>query len=216
MPGTFDGTDQNLFVRDLTLGTTTLATASNAGQGGIHTISRGVDTVNLSNDGSAVVFASRIADLVPADANASDDVFLFQAIALSGTGTISGTVFDDPNGNGEHDQGEAPLEGWTVFLDLLGDGTLDSGDPSVVTGPDGTYAFTSLPAGTYTVAEVVRPGYQQTSPAAPGTFSVSLAAGQTVGNENFEDQFLSPDLAVEPFDVPVSGRWASRPISRSR
>ena len=42
-----------------------------------------------------------------------------------GTGSIAGTVFNDANGNGNRDAGEAGLPGWTVFIDRNGNGSPD-------------------------------------------------------------------------------------------
>src|SRR5205823_1124701 len=40
-----------------------------------------------------------------------------------GNATISGTVYNDANGNGLHDgSGELPMKGWQLFLDLNADG----------------------------------------------------------------------------------------------
>jgi uncharacterized delta-60 repeat protein/uncharacterized repeat protein (TIGR01451 family) len=62
-------------------------------------------------------------------------------------GQISGVVWNDVDGNGVRDNGEAGVEGVTVFLDLSGDGKDDPADPRATTGPDGTYRFDNLPAG---------------------------------------------------------------------
>ncbi len=43
--------------------------------------------------------------------------------SLIGQATVSGQVFNDANGNGAIDSGEAGLSGWTVFEDLNGDGS---------------------------------------------------------------------------------------------
>ena len=55
-------------------------------------------------------------------------------------GTISGVVFDDVDHDGVRDLGESPLAGRTVFIDFDHDGSTRD-DPSVTTGPDGSYAF---------------------------------------------------------------------------
>ena len=88
----------------------------------------------------------------------------------NGQATINGEVYNDVNGNGSQDGNESGLQGWTVEL-LDGSGNLLA---STTTDTNGAYQFTGLAAGTYTVAEVVQPGYAQTAPAAPGTFSVTL------------------------------------------
>ncbi len=94
--------------------------------------------------------------------------------ALPQTGTIAGLKFDDANGNGVQDPGEGGLGGVTINV-------LPPAGPilSTVTDGSGAFSFENLPPGTYTVSEVVPAGYQQTLPAAPGTYTVQLAAGQT-------------------------------------
>jgi hypothetical protein len=53
----------------------------------------------------------------------------------------SGTVFRDTNANGKFDTGETGLAGWTVWLDLSGDGVIDPGEPVMTTDSTGHYAF---------------------------------------------------------------------------
>ena len=48
-------------------------------------------------------------------------------LQVGNLGEISGTVWNDANGNGVHDAGEGGLVGQNVFLDLNQNGTLDSG-----------------------------------------------------------------------------------------
>lgn len=52
--------------------------------------------------------------------------------------TVSGVVFNDVNGNGAQDAGDAVLAGQTVFLDLDGDSTVDLGE---LTDNSGSYSF---------------------------------------------------------------------------
>jgi carbonic anhydrase/acetyltransferase-like protein (isoleucine patch superfamily)/Leucine-rich repeat (LRR) protein len=77
-------------------------------------------------------------------------------------GAIYGTLFYDSDRDGIQDAGEVPLEGWTVFLDD-GDGTLEGGEARTLTDAEGTYAFTDLDAGTYTVERVLPFGWEPTS-----------------------------------------------------
>jgi hypothetical protein len=77
------------------------------------------------------------------------------------------------------------LSGWTVYLDTNGNGTLDSGEPTAVSGSNGYYAFTDLAAGTYTVREVVQAGWSQTYPSANRPYIVTLSAGQSVLYQSF-------------------------------
>ncbi len=85
---------------------------------------------------------------------------------LTGTAEIHGIKFNDLDGDGQFEPGagEAPLEDWEIFLDLNNNGVLDDGEPSQLTDANGQYAFTNLDAGSYTVAEVLQPGWTQTSP----------------------------------------------------
>ena len=60
---------------------------------------------------------------------------------------ITGAVYNDVNGDGVHNNGEAGLANWTVFLDLDSNGSLDAGEPSSLTDADGKYAFRGLGGG---------------------------------------------------------------------
>ncbi|MEA4906204.1 MAG: sortase [Anaerolineaceae bacterium] len=95
------------------------------------------------------------------------------------SGTIGGLVWDDTDGDGIFDPGESLLSGVTVRLydganNLVG---------TVLSDVDGTYRFTGLTAGTYTLQETDPAGYSSTT---PNQVSVTLAANssQTV---NFGD-----------------------------
>jgi hypothetical protein len=50
-----------------------------------------------------------------------------------------GNAFDDPNESAMREEGEVGLGGVTVFLDNDGNGLLNAGEPSIVTGNDGAY-----------------------------------------------------------------------------
>ncbi len=84
-------------------------------------------------------------------------------------GTISGTVFQDTNGNGVRDTDEPPLAGATVTLS-------GSASESTVTAPNGTYSFTDLAGGSYTVT-VPSTGGAQTETLAPGGTASSIDFG---------------------------------------
>ena len=95
--------------------------------------------------------------------------------ALPQTGSIVGLKFNDANGNGIQDAGETGLGGVTINVLPPAGPILTS-----ITDSTGSFAFPDLAPGSYVVSEVVPPGYQQTLPAAPGTYTVQVAAGQTV------------------------------------
>jgi hypothetical protein len=97
------------------------------------------------------------------------------------TGSITGTVFNDANGNGVMDARELPMVGVTVFIDLAGTGVYVAGDPTSITNATGTYSFAGLAAGQYTVLEQDPAGYTSTAR------SVAVAANQAVAGINIAD-----------------------------
>jgi hypothetical protein len=91
-------------------------------------------------------------------------------------GVISGMKFNDLNGNGRKDSGDVGLSGWTI--NLKGPHGFAS---STVTAADGSYSFTGLSAGTYTLSETAQIGWTQT--AHPG--SVKIQSGTVSTKDNF-------------------------------
>ncbi|MCA9167999.1 MAG: tandem-95 repeat protein, partial [Planctomycetales bacterium] len=83
------------------------------------------------------------------------------------TGTVSGSVFDDTNGNGAFDPDENGLAGWTVFADINGDHILTTGEPSALTDRGGNYQIANVPGGPVDIYEVPQDGYM---PIASGLF----------------------------------------------
>ncbi len=81
-----------------------------------------------------------------------------------GTGSLSGTVWNDIAGDGNRDASDVGLAGWTIFLDLDGDGLPGPAEPSVETDGGGNYVLEGLAADEYEVVEVLPTGWD----AAPG------------------------------------------------
>jgi hypothetical protein len=96
--------------------------------------------------------------------------------AVGQTGLISGTVYNDLNGDGTRETGEPGLFGWTVQL-LDSNGNLLT---STTTDSNGNYAFPELAAGTYEIREVAQSGWTQTS----ANQNVTLSATQQVTGVN--------------------------------
>src|SRR5262249_40961072 len=71
--------------------------------------------------------------------------FADQATSVPTTGTISGKVFNDTNGNGVQDTGETNRAGVVVYLDNDKDGIKDSTEPTKTTDANGAYSFTGVP-----------------------------------------------------------------------
>lgn len=96
-------------------------------------------------------------------------------------GSISGMKFEDLNANGIRDSGELGLANWMIIL---------TSDTSVIitqkttTAPDGSYNFTNLTDGNYTVGEVMQSGWIQTTPAT-GSVKVQMLGGNIVTGKDF-------------------------------
>ena len=90
-------------------------------------------------------------------------------------GEIHGMVWEDFAGDGAKDSSDGPLAGVTVYLDLNENGLLDAYEPQTTTGTTGLFFFRDLASGTYTVAQLLRDGYTQTS---PGALTVDVAPGE--------------------------------------
>lgn len=113
-------------------------------------------------------------------------------------GSVHGLKYEDLNGNGILDPGEAGLPGVTVFLDFNGNNRLDEDDLATVTMSDdpataedetGQFWIEAVPPGSYTLLEVLEDGWFSTFPGPDGQ-AVVVAPGETVeglliGNARF-------------------------------
>jgi hypothetical protein len=103
--------------------------------------------------------------------------------AQGGSSSITGTVYSDVNDDSNDDSGDPGLAGWTVYIDVNGSGSYVSGDPTAVTDSNGTYTFTGLAAGTYTIGIVPQSGYTTTQ--GSSEWIVTTVAGQTSNGGSF-------------------------------
>ena len=118
-------------------------------------------------------------------------------------GSISGTVFNDTNGNGVLDAGEPGMSNVNVQI---------TGGGSTSTDLNGNYSFTGLQSGTYTITETVPTGFVPTNTVAPvQSQSGTNATGRNFGNfmpvtitgTLFQD--LNADGTRQPGDPPLAG-----------
>jgi len=115
--------------------------------------------------------------------------------AVNPVHVITGTVFDDLNGNGIWDALEPVLSGWTIAVSSLGGAPFGL----VQTLTDGSYFFVNshaagsiiLPDGTYTLSEVILPGWVATTPA-DGTTTVTVSADSPAPAINFGNMQAGP------------------------
>jgi len=108
-------------------------------------------------------------------------------------GKISGYKYEDKNGNGNWDDGEIALSGWTINNGLGG---------TTTTNASGYYEFTNLPVGdTYTVREVNLLGWKQTS---TNPSAITIVAGMDKQNVNFGN-FKNVTINVTKDVVGIDG-----------
>jgi hypothetical protein len=98
-------------------------------------------------------------------------------------GSIAGMKFNDLNGNGVNDA-EPGLANWIITL------TNETGSiVTQTTASDGSYNFTNLTDGNYTVGEVLQNNWIQTAPAVSttgsATYTVQISGGNDVTGKDF-------------------------------
>jgi len=81
----------------------------------------------------------------------------------TGVTTVTGFLFFDLNKNGSFDPDEVGISGFNV--QITGNGITQT----VMTNGDGSYSFTGLSAGSYTICALPPSGWSQTGPASGGT-----------------------------------------------
>jgi len=128
------------------------------------------------SDSESVTVFSGTESLVPDFANFN--------LATLLPGSVSGTVWNDLNGNGLRDLSEPGLASWTVFADLNSNGVLDGVDPSAISDAAGAYALTGLLPGTVTIIEQSMSGWRATAPATR-VRTVALRNGDTLAGQDF-------------------------------
>src|SRR5690349_8925710 len=113
--------------------------------------------------------------------------------------SVSGSKFNDLNGNGVQDSGDQGLAGWTVYVDYNDNGSKDGGEPSALTGSGGGYTITGVEPGSYKVREVAQSGWTCSKPNAGAGdadangvvhssacfYSVTFSSGSSPANRDF-------------------------------
>ncbi|NLZ24734.1 DUF11 domain-containing protein, partial [Candidatus Dojkabacteria bacterium] len=109
-------------------------------------------------------------------------------------GSISGTKWNDENGNGIKDEGEEPVQGVQICIDANTNGVCDTNEVSVDTDASGNYIFSDLLPGTYSIIEILNEEWEQTYP--EGSHTVELSAGEKKTDYNFGNWKLNPGIQV--------------------
>jgi uncharacterized repeat protein (TIGR01451 family) len=104
-------------------------------------------------------------------------------------GTLQVVKFEDVNGNGSRDAGEPGVPGWTFRLT-----NPQNNGSVVVTGADGTITVPSVPAGVWTITEVVDPLWAAITP----------VSGQVTVPANGVGVFTAGNVRPAPISGTVS------------
>lgn len=135
------------------------------------------------------------------EASAGDEVTVASP-AGSGPNMIRGTVWFDRDQDEAIDEDEWALDGFTVFLDLDGDGAYDNGEPLTFTAEDGSYEFAGVDADrSYSVSQVLRFGWSSTF-AGPSVAPVGGPPPGTAAIVNGKDA----EIGDFPFQVALRFR----------
>ncbi len=105
---------------------------------------------------------------------------VYQEISqLIGKGLLGGFVYNDANFNGVMDTNEQKLSGWTVQAISA------AGTKNATTDSSGNYVFTGLCDGTYSLKQVLKPGFRQTMPADPAGYNVNITNASQYTDKHF-------------------------------
>jgi hypothetical protein len=106
--------------------------------------------------------------------------------AATFTGSISGRIFKDVNGDGVYTAGtDIPLQNWTAFLETVTvNGIPDAGEPTATTDASGDFSFTGLADGTYPLRQVMQTGYKNLAPVG-SSYSVVVSGGNSNTGKDF-------------------------------
>ncbi|MEZ5145347.1 MAG: SdrD B-like domain-containing protein [Acidimicrobiales bacterium] len=121
----------------------------------------------------------------------NDVDFGFQPPAPPPPATVGDRVWNDANGNGVQDPGEAGIPGVTVTLrqDADGNGSFETVAATQVTGADGKYLFANLPVGSYQVVVTVPSGQ---NPTTPTSVAAPLTGGEVIDTADFGLRAAAP------------------------
>ena len=99
-------------------------------------------------------------------------------------GIVTGSVWEDTNGDGLIDNGELPLVDVVVYLDVDESGDLTTGDLQTISSTTGVYQF-SVDPGVYDIRAILPATHVQTHPDSGFHDDVSIAGGDLIQGKNF-------------------------------
>ena len=139
------------------------------------------------------------------------------APGISSSGAIGDRIWNDADGDGIQDAGEAGIAGVTVelFTDPDGDGVYDNLASTQDTDVNGTYIFDDLPPGAYVIVVTPPAGYTQTGDMdgtldSASTSPILIAPGDVFVNADFGYQLDSGAASIGTiiyFDADADGAF---------
>jgi hypothetical protein len=139
-------------------------------QRNVHTDGNGNATLNLKLSDS-INSGDVISAVAYHELQKGQDMSEFSNTVKARGATVSGSVFNDANGNGKRDAGEKGLADQFVFFDKNGNGVFDENeDFGAETDSKGNYVIFGAPTGNRHLVLFVAPGFTQTLPKASRPF----------------------------------------------
>jgi Mg-chelatase subunit ChlD len=135
----------------------------------------------------------------PPTTNNLNDIYT-QISQIIAQGSVSGTVFNDANKNGQFDQGEQELSGWTVQITKQGSST----PQTFTTDSNGAFMIPNLCNGTYTLTEVTKPGWMETVPTNPNSYTINITTGNALTDKDFGNVVAPPTPTPTQTPTPTS------------
>jgi O-glycosyl hydrolase len=114
---------------------------------------------------------------------------------------ISGNVYNDLDGNGVRDITDPGIARRTIFNDTNGNATLDDGEASAFTDPDGNFVLAGLSDGDYLLRQIIPTGWFETT---GGAMSAALIEGNSLAGVSFGSTGPAPVVTSLTFDVNAS------------
>jgi len=136
--------------------------------------------------------AENTTEAVPAE-NATE------AATAPATYSISGTAYDDAEGNGAMEEGEAGVAGVVINLAQPADAVI----ANTTTDASGAYTFDGLAAGEYTVSAVAPEGWNLIAPA-EGSYLVAISDANEVAKDFGLQRIAVPEVAENTTDNTTS------------
>lgn len=117
---------------------------------------------------------------------------------------VTGTAYQDTDGDGTRDSGEPGVAGFSFYADLNDNGTRDSGEPTGSSDATGFYRILNVPAGTWKIREVPRSGWNCSQPS-PCLYTRSLVTGGNSTGNDFGHTGPSTASGTEFHDLDADG-----------